>query len=286
MLALIWSSGGGADGYKVYRVDGGQHTLIYTQANGKDVTLALVEKPSDGFNGKCYVVTAYRGKAESADSNFFCAGGYQGGPIVESFTVVPNDARWVEHRYHFEQFAPGCGLEVSGTKPQTTFDVGFAHSYDTSAGFTCSVTNYVFQSAVGFDLGPGGIVLRGSKASIKSATLSFQRTDPSNVSCLAGVHLPTVDWSNAQELIAHDDYRGNIPWGQPNQSVNTGVVKISGTNYSIDVASAVSDFAKGNRTNHGFLLVGGNEDTSGEDNNKCDSTFAGFVLNFSVVIGP
>lgn len=300
-LVLLWNWRGGSiicsdcityvDAYNVYEVDGGQHKFLTAlKKSGNDLapSLAFIDIPPGGYNGKCYAVSALANGQESSDSGHFCMGTPpQGGAIVQHYNFAPNNLRVVWHHYHFDGFGPGCGLGAVGTRPGSTpFQVGFTHSYDSAAGFTCSVDNQVYQTAVGFELGSAGIVLRNSKASVQGARLLFQRTDSSNKSCLAGVHLPTVDWSNAQELISHDDYRGNIPWGQPNQSVNTGVVQISGANYSIDVGSAISDWAKGNRPNFGFLLVGGNEDTSGEDNNRCDSTFGGFSLSLDVVINP
>jgi hypothetical protein len=299
-LALIWNWSPvkgvpNVNGYKIYRVDGGQHTLIPANgaySNDGTVTVAVLDTPADGFNGKCYVVTALEGTTESHDSNFFCAGGYQGGPIVESFTVQPTAMQTFSHHYHFD--GPCAGLSKSGTGPGTGpsgNEVGFNHNYEFSGVVTCAVDNTAWETALGFDLGAAGIVLRGSKASVKSATLTFQRTDGSKSSCVAGVHLPTIDWSNfgGQMIpVPHDDYRGNIPWNSAGVNTDQGVVKISngGGSYVIDVASAVNDFAKGNRPNHGFLLVGGNEDFSGEDNAYCFAYYGGFTLNIQVVINP
>lgn len=290
-LALIWNWSpikgvADVDGYKVYRVDGGQHTLIYTQANRKDVTLALVDPPSDGFNGKCYVVTAYLGKGESHDSGYFCAGGYQGGPIVENFTAQLNNIDDVWHRYHFDGGGPGCGLTAGGTGADPGNNVGYWHAYDSSAGFTCSETTLVYQTAIGFNLGAAGIVLRNPKASVQNATLSFQRTDGTNTNCLAGVRRPTGDWTGAQGLIPATDFISNIPTGD-GVSVNGGGVKIGGSSYQLDVTGAVNNWAKGVWTNYGLLLTGPNEDTSGyHDNNHCESKFGGFSLSIQVVISP
>jgi hypothetical protein len=290
-LALIWSWASSPsvpklDGYKVYRIDGGQHSLIYTQANGKDVTLALVPPPSDGFNGKCYVVTAYVGTAESKDSSYFCAGGYQGGPIVESFNIAPNALRTVNHHYSYSGFGPGCGLSLNGTGPTSGLLVGYTHAYDSSAGITCFEDTFVAQTAVGFELGAAGIVLRNPKASVQSATLTFQRNDGSSTSCLAGLHLGTGDWTNAQDLIPNNGFINNIPTGN-NVSVNGGGIKISGSSYSADVSGPINNWAKDVWPNHGFVLTGPNEDTSGyHDNNHCMSTFGGFALSINVVINP
>ena len=290
-LALIWnwsprSGVPNVDGFRVYRVDGAQHTLIYNQANGKDATLALVDPPADGFNGKCYVVTSYLGKGESPDSNYFCAGGYQGGAIVESFNLTLSHLNPVWHSYHFSGGGPGCGLSQVGTGPVSGNNVGYIHSYDSSAGLTCQETTVVAQTAIAFELGAAGIVLRNPKASVQSATLSFRRTDGTNTSCLAGLRLPTVDWTSAQDLIPNTDYYRNIPTGN-GTSVNGDGVVISGSNYSFAVQKPINDWAKGLAPNYGFLLTGPNEDTSGyHDNNRCFSTFGGFALSVKVVINP
>jgi hypothetical protein len=129
--------------------------------------------------------------------------------------------------------------------------------------------------------------LRNSKASVKSAIMTFQRVD-GNGSCLAGVHLPTGDWSNAQDLIPNTDYISGIPWNSNPISVSMPNVTISsGGNYSIDVSSAINNFAKGNWPDYGFLLIGGNEDTSGfHDNNNCETGYGNFSLNVQVIIQP
>jgi hypothetical protein len=297
-LALIWNwtpikGVPNVDGFNVYRVDGGQHTRVAQQNakldSGAAATLALLDPPSDGFNGKCYVVTSYVGTTESHDSGFFCAGGYQGGAIVESFTQQPTAMQTFSHHYHFDG---GCGLTQTGTLPSAPNLVGFYHGYSWGPfDKTCQVDNTAWETALGFDLGGAGTILRNPKANLQSATLTFQRMDGSTASCVAGVHLPTIDWSHfAGQMIPvpHDDYRGNIPWGPAGVNADLGVVKISngGGSYVIDVASAVSDFAKGNRANHGFLLVGGNEDFSGEDNTHCDVSYGNFTLNIKVVINP
>jgi hypothetical protein len=76
MLALVWNfcSTCKADGYHLYRVDGGQHTSVPIPANGTQVSMALLDVPTGGFGGKCYAVTAYRGTQESAPSARFCVG--------------------------------------------------------------------------------------------------------------------------------------------------------------------------------------------------------------------
>lgn len=290
-LALIWNAPNACssciDGYKVYRVDGGQHSFVYNQNNGKDVTLALVTKPSDGFNGKCYSVTSYKGNAESSDSNTYCVNGPIDTPVVRSFNITANAERNVYHHYNYTGFGPGCGLPTNGYAPGPGLSVGFLHDYGSSVGITCYEDTVVYQGAVNFELGSAGILLRNSKASVKSATLTFQKIS-GNGSCLAAVRLPTSDWSNAQDLISSNTYSPGIPWSYNSESVSMqGVLISSSGNYSIDVTSAINNFAKGNWPDYGFVLIGGNEDTSGyHDNNVCVTDYGNFALNVQVLIQP
>jgi hypothetical protein len=292
MLALIWSSGGPnpcpncSAGYNVYRVDGGQRTFVVRQNNGMDVTVALVPKPSDGFNGKCYAVTAYSGFGESGESAPYCVNGAVDTAFVRNFIIQPKNIRHVYRHHHFEGFAPGCGLPDWGTADSTSLSVGFVHRYSSAGPFACDQDTWVDQVAVSFaELGSAGILLRNPKASVKKAILAFNRVSKGNASCLAGVHLPTGDWSNATDLIPNKDYISGIPWSGGNDWTNT--VKISGLIYNIDVTSAINNFAKGIWPDYGFLLVGGNEDASGfHDNNECRSVFGDFSLSLQVIVNP
>jgi hypothetical protein len=164
--------------------------------------------------------------------------------------------------------------------------VGFLHRYSSAGPFACDQDTWVDQVAISFsELGSAGILLRNPKASVKKAILAFNRVSSGPTSCLGGVHLPTGDWSNAQDLIPNKDYISGIPWSGGNAWNNT--VKISGQIYNIDVSSAINNFAKGIWPDHGFLLVGGNEDTSGfHDNNECDSVFGDFSLSLQVIVQP
>jgi hypothetical protein len=292
MLALIWSSnapngcGKCIEGYNVYRVDGGQHTFVVRQSNGEDVTLALLDKPSDGFNGKCYAVRSYVGFGESSDSGQYCVSGPVDQPAVHSFQITPNAIRSVNHGYHFH--GPGlCDLPAVGTGPELGLSVGFFHNYSNSAGFTCDEDTVVQQTAVSFELGSAGILLRNPKASVQKAILAFNRVSGGNAQCVGGVRLPTGDWSNAKDLIPNKEYIVGIPWSANGTNVFTPTVKISGPIYNIDVTSAINNFAKGVWPDHGFLLVGGNEATIGfHDNDKCDSQFGDFSLSLQVIVQP
>jgi hypothetical protein len=88
-LALIWNfcNGCKADGFHVYRIDGGHHDLVPIPANGAAVTLAVLNVPPGGFAGKCYAVAAFRGSLESTLSNPFCVGA--GGSTIQTIFLKP-----------------------------------------------------------------------------------------------------------------------------------------------------------------------------------------------------
>src|SRR5581483_9942679 len=87
-LALVWTwQGTAADGFNVYRVDGGQRARVGRQANGKDVTLFVIDPvPADGYSGKCYAVSATRGNEESDLSAPACT---DAGRVMQSATLTP-----------------------------------------------------------------------------------------------------------------------------------------------------------------------------------------------------
>ncbi|MBV8280892.1 MAG: DNRLRE domain-containing protein, partial [Candidatus Eremiobacteraeota bacterium] len=293
-LALVWSCNNcKADGYRIYRVDGGQRTLVPPNgAYNKDatVTLAVLPTPNGGFSGKCYSVTAYKGSSESNDSNTYCVNGPIDTPIVRSFNLVPNNTRTVYHHHSYAAPVPGCGLPTNGLGESPGLTVGFIHDFCSTLGVTGYSDTMIYQSALSFDLGAAGILLRNSKASVKSATLTFQRDDGTNSSCLAAVHLPTGDWSNAQELIPNNDYISGIPWSTNDVSASGPfdghMVLIGGGKYSIDVTSAIQGFAKGTIPDYGFLLMGGNETRETSDNNSCANGYGSFGLNVQVLVQP
>jgi len=83
-----------ADGCQLYRVDGGRHELMPTPNNGARFTAALFEKSASGFNGKCYVVSAYAAGTKSPLSNAYCSAG---GSVQATATLRPSHVRsWLQ----------------------------------------------------------------------------------------------------------------------------------------------------------------------------------------------
>ena len=148
MLALVWNycSGCQADGFHLYRVDGGRRDAVSIPANGTSVTIALLDVPSDGFSGKCYAVTAYRGSAESALSAQFCVAG---GSTIQTVSLTPQHSRMSSKTATAGSncLSPGVTGEGSSTK---VFSVGYYHYVDPHND--CDWHNSVDRSAFYFDV--------------------------------------------------------------------------------------------------------------------------------------
>ena len=80
-LALIWDAySEKVDGFKLYTIRGTRKAISpQINANGNGSTFGYVGGSSSSFSGQCFVVTAYSGTNESADSKPFCVNGSVGG---------------------------------------------------------------------------------------------------------------------------------------------------------------------------------------------------------------
>ncbi len=85
-LQLIWGElNKSVTGFKVYRVDGGSHTLVGT-ATGT-ARYYLVNKPSGGYADMCFAVQANVGTAPSTDSSHYC---YAPGGTATALSLKPS----------------------------------------------------------------------------------------------------------------------------------------------------------------------------------------------------
>ena len=85
-LQLIWGeSNKSVTGYKVYRVDGGGHSLLGA-ATGT-ARYYLVNKPSGGYAGMCFAVQANVGSETSPDSSHYC---YGPGGTITTLSLTPS----------------------------------------------------------------------------------------------------------------------------------------------------------------------------------------------------
>jgi hypothetical protein len=270
MLALIWNCKGcQVDGYHLYRVDGGQHTLLPSNGaygNDASVTLALLSAPSDGFNGKCYAVTAYKGSFESNLSNWACAGA---GSVATTVTLSAT------HILHWDRARELRTGTLGYTNPATdTYDstlyVGYRDHYGENT-FGDLYYDQVDRSAMMFDLSS----LLGhpiAKAVLKmSAFASWhdydstdyvkvrtaQLTAQSPITCVSFVDLATDHWWENNDL--NSTVRYLSPGG------------FMGPDFGIDVTTAVAKWASNATSNFGFILRGDDENDQwhGNTNHVC-----------------
>lgn len=282
-LVLIWDYKypGSVDGFRIYQTNNGGPKQVDKQSGmtGK----ALDVKATDA-KGNCYLVRAYKGSAESGNSNTVCVGG---GANLSSLNLPITNTRYTYHYRIAENDAPYCGLRTNGTGGRYlegsgwALLVGYSHSYDAGTQpLPCwQVVDYAYRSAVKFDLSP----LSGRK--IWKATLTmvvangwtdFNHDNRVNVSCASQIMYATSDWSGAKDLIDGDPYL-DMPNGTPNASANTGTVSISGgRNVSIDVTDAVRRWKIG-QPNFGFVFRGPRENYP-NSNEECASEYGNLNL--------
>jgi len=270
LLALVWNCPScKVDGYRLYRVDGGRHDLQPSNgAYGNDatVTLALLSPPSDGFNGKCYAATAYKGSNESALSNWACAGSSSTATTV---TLSPSNLlHWMRER----DLRTGT---IGYTDPPKDFydgtaDVGYADHYGENP-FGDIYEDQVNRTGVLFDLSS----LAGhpiSKAILKLSALSswhdydcaswdchWHLSSQSPMACVSIVDLATDHWWQNNDLSSSVSY------------ISPG--DFMGPDFGIDVTSAVAKWT-GNTApppNFGFVLRGDDENDQwhGNANHVC-----------------
>jgi len=270
MLPLIWNCPNcQVDGYHLYRVDSGQHTLMPANgaySNDATVTLALLDAPSDGFNGKCYAVTAYKGSNESQLSNAYCAGN---GSVMATMTL---SAAHVLHWNRLRNLRTG-GLGYTDP-PVDSYDsslyVGYGfHYWDNPFGDIYG--NRVNRTGLYFDLSPlaGRTISKavlhlvaqsswhdygGTGSSLADQTL----TDQTPEACVTSVDKATDHWWENNNLASTVSYISPGPY--------------MGPSFDVDVTSAIQSWmGYAAPSNFGFVLRGANENDQyhGNSNSVC-----------------
>lgn len=264
MLALVWNSCSGcaADGFHLYRVDGGQLVLVPTPNNGGQFTLALLDKPPDGFNGKCYAVTAYVGTTESALSNAYCG---IGGSVVSTATLQPTNVR-SSHR------ARGDDQAWNVENSSSVAIVGF-HYWTRKIPVGDDWLNDAWRSGILFDVSSfhnqfqsKHIINAKLMLRVNSTQIGADYHNDYSTSCTARIGVGTGRWWN------------NSAW------IDAGIVltpgQFTGPDVAYDVTPIVSDWAAGS-PNFGFVLLGPEENLGAFTENSCRSDYDG---NISLMI--
>lgn len=264
MLTLVWDWPGkeNIDGYRIYRVDGGRHERVHAQANGKEVTVDLLNAPAGGFNGKCYAVVAYKGSLESDLSNPFCVGG---GSVLQTVTLDP-DHRRCKGKIRDGYTGVAGRILHDGDLWNCQGEVGFYYRTDKSSQGDY-FDNQIYRSAIHFDLDS----LKGKK--IWSAKLKVT-VDTSHVgngsqtdhhtSCLARIATGIDRWWNYSD------------WIDMSLALEPG--EAMGPDLSYDVTSIVRGWASGARPNFGFVLLGSDENLNAFTEKACYTSYASIQL--------
>jgi len=282
-LVLVWDypDVNTVDGFRIYQVSGGTHTLVDHQSGMTGKALSI--KAANAKN-LCYVVRAYKGSSESADSNSTCT------PTIGivNFSTIKLPMNGYRYNFHFSHewfdstfclYTRGLGPSFAPSGQQIL--VGFENFWDagTQPVACYEKIDHAYRTAIKFDMGP----LAGK--SIWKATLSFmnQKTNANAAApatCLSEMMYGINDWSGSTDLIQGESYR-DFPTGT-NVNVNNPSVKIANsTNYQIDVSDAVRAWVLGSRPNFGFVFRGPNEGYA-RNNDQCGSFFGNVSLSVQV----
>jgi hypothetical protein len=256
MLVWDWSPAAGCptcpqtlDGYNIYRVDGGRRQKLWSQTP-QDAKGWGPPIPSDGWNGKCYQVSAYKGSQESFFSNRVCVGG---NVVVGTQTVTLTPQR-VRTAHHLTIHQSGvCNSTDTTLSFSNQFEVGYDYSIFTAFCDKHISNNY--RGAVLFDLSS----LSGKKVFKATLHLGQSYTDyegsPNSTASYQFVDSPhifhTASWSCGNVIGTGIGAWWSTPswFGVSDFNSWTG----SSTPLDIDVTIKVGSWLAGT-PNYGFVM--------------------------------
>jgi hypothetical protein len=251
-LALVWNwtpskTFPTIDGFEVDSVDGlSASELIRTHTNG-EVTGTLLNPVKGGFNGKCYMVRAYKGSLLSDYSNDFCV---QGAGIQVPIVITSNAFAVRGVRRHIE--GAYTGFDTMGiptcTSPPTDVCLGWGHQEAGSRPFEDANDNW-WRGYLGFD--PAAI----SKVdNLKQATLVVPIVT-GNPSCLGDMGAANSNWIGNTAAIP--DSRSNI------------VPVVTSNKMTFDVTNIVQLWQQKAFGDFGFVFKGTQENNDAFENASC-----------------
>lgn len=274
-LALVWDypAGSNVAGFHIFRVDGGQRTLIYDQPNGAAAKAYVVDSPPQGgYASACYAVTAYNVTDESASSTPFCGGQAR---TVQTLTLAPQYWR-VATGHHFKDTHLG-NSENSGRDGQAaqTGQPTVGYSYAThKTVYGDKSLNLVDRLGLKFDVA----ALVGANKRIVSARLqmtvdsawtgsdsvfdtSYNPHPPSEhrTSCAAKIGDGISYWENYAD------------WIESTVEASPGVV--NGPSLSLDVTRFVNAWVNQAHPNYGLVLQGEEENLDAFTEQSCWTTY-------------
>jgi len=256
-VALLWQWNGstalGINGFHVYQVDGGQHTLVGNQDNGTSQTFWTLKIPPGGYQGKCYSVAAYAGSKESDMSAPVCIGR---NAVVHTVTLSSQQTRFADHSRlswldNPDQITSGGGIRV-----------GFA--YRTSKHLLGdSSANTIQRSGLLFDVGAlRNTTIRDARLllSVSTSTVGADYHQDHYTSCVAQIGVGNARWWNFND------------WIEGAVMLKPG--EYQGPDVAYDVTSIVQNWASGN-PNFGFVLLGEEENLGAFTEKSCQTTYDG-----------
>ncbi len=245
-LALIWGWNGKVPitGFKVYQVVGATRTYVGAQANGASATLYIATPPAGGFQGLCYVATAYDATQESRPSAEFCVGAAS---TVRTLTLSPTQLRSVTQTATLA--GGGCTSspgEVSNCQSTVVID-GVANGAAPVVGMGSTGPTHM---GVLFDLTP--VMYK----TVRSARLNLYVQISSIGPDANGQGATTNHFTSCIQQIGI----GQDAWWTFTDSIDSLLVLDNvdedGPSVSYDVTSIVNGWTQGPGQNFGFVLMG------------------------------
>ena len=259
-LAFVWewsdTQWPNIDGFRLFRVDKGQHSKVQDVSLGDAVT-GTFDHPHAG--GACYVVAAYSGVAVSLDSNTICVGG---GTSVKTDEYAPVHVKYAMNNHGKTTGFIGATGYIFG---QDNYDdgvhtypifgyVGFYHASDSGTLESHYYSTYA-RSAAAFDL--GSLVGRHVyKAVLKATIIGAPYTE-----CAKWIAPGITSWWNDGNMIERDS----------GAAVSTG--NAAGPYVSFDVTSIVQSWTQGGAQNFGLVWYQDDENLGNAGNSQCRTQF-------------
>ena len=257
-IALVWnppaSPAAQVSGYKIYRVDSGINTLVYTQNNGHDITAWVVDPlPAGGYDGACFAVSAYGTLRESPLSGTVCT---SSGQSIQAATFAPVQYT-SSQAYHSSDFDARNSTAAIGEL------VGF--EFQTEKSLTGDkYFNSIDQTALLFDLSSltnKRIVSAHLRMSVDTTLEGSGNTPPTNhdSSCIDKIAVGKARW-----------------WKYPNDYADADIVQQGVRQVGPDVSMDVTRIVQGWMTgvpNFGIVLIGPEDDLNVFTEKACHTSY-------------
>lgn len=252
-LVWNWSPKSGVttlDGYKVYNVTSGKPVLVTQSSAGASNTGILLNPTADGFAGQCYVVRAYKGSIESADSDSACI---KGAGVVEPIVLKPSAFGVIQETQYVK--APGNTSDVwpgpvYSCKPRGC--IGWTRTEIVVSPLGFSEYNLWARGYIEFD--PKRIAATHNiTRAVLTLSGSVNKLNCSNGLALGRVGAAAGPWSGESTPVS-----GNFDVASVVSHKSNGDLIET---LDVDVTQAVRNWSSG-QPDYGFVIEGTDEDNS------------------------